>query len=110
MYNKRKICPVKFRLTMDFARLLGYYLAEGSAPRHISLVIAKHEDDLLEEIKRSLVPNVYRQMSMWRIRELLMKSLSALEHWADYLRDGLEKMPKQREYPNSSFLLLMNSN
>jgi intein/homing endonuclease len=30
---------------------LGYYLAEGSAPRHLSFVIGKKEDDLLEEIK-----------------------------------------------------------
>lgn len=52
-YNNKKICPLKIKLTKEFARLLGYYLAEGSAPRHISLVIGKHENDILKEIKES---------------------------------------------------------
>ncbi|MEK6890980.1 MAG: LAGLIDADG family homing endonuclease, partial [Nanoarchaeota archaeon] len=53
-YDKIPITSVKIPLTNEFARLLGYYLAEGSAPRHISLVISKKEDDLLEDIKKSI--------------------------------------------------------
>jgi ribonuclease J len=50
-YNKKQICPLKIKLNKEFARLLGYYLAEGCAPRHISLTINKSEQDILEEIK-----------------------------------------------------------
>ncbi len=50
-YNKIPISNLKISLTKEFARLLGYYLAEGSAPRHLSFVISKKENDLLEEIK-----------------------------------------------------------
>lgn len=53
-FGKIPISNLKIKLTNEFARLLGYYLAEGSAPRHISLVIAKHENDLLEDIKNSI--------------------------------------------------------
>lgn len=53
-FDNISICPLKIKLTKEFAKLLGYYLAEGSAPRHISLVIGKHEKDILEEIKESI--------------------------------------------------------
>ena len=53
-YDKIPICNLKLRLNKEFARLLGYYLAEGSAPRHISLVIGKHESENLREIKDSI--------------------------------------------------------
>ncbi|MBU3912617.1 MAG: MBL fold metallo-hydrolase [Nanoarchaeota archaeon] len=53
-YNNVPICPVKIKLSNEFARLLGYYLAEGSAPRHLSLVINKNETELLEDIKDSI--------------------------------------------------------
>jgi len=54
-YNKIPLCPLKIKLTKEFARLLGYYLAEGSAPRHISFVIGKHEEEMLNEIKNSII-------------------------------------------------------
>ena len=50
-YNKMKICPLKIPLNMEFARFLGYYLAEGCAPRHLTLTINKSEQDTLKEIK-----------------------------------------------------------
>ncbi|MBS3092737.1 MBL fold metallo-hydrolase [Candidatus Pacearchaeota archaeon] len=53
-YNKKHLLNINLKLNKDFARLLGYYLAEGSAPRHISFVINKKEDDLLKEIKTSI--------------------------------------------------------
>ena len=53
-YNRKPITYINIKLTKEFARLLGYYLAEGSAPRHISLVIGKHEEDLLREISSSI--------------------------------------------------------
>lgn len=53
-YCKTPICNLKIKLSNEFARLLGYYLAEGSAPRHISLVIGKHEKELLKDIKNSI--------------------------------------------------------
>ena len=53
-YGKMLLAPVKIKLTTEFARLLGYYLAEGSAPRHISLVINKNEKELLKDIKDSI--------------------------------------------------------
>ncbi len=53
-YNNKPICDLNLKLDNNFAKLLGYYLAEGSAPRHISLVIGKHENDILQEIKKSI--------------------------------------------------------
>ena len=53
-YNNIPICSIKMKLSDKFARLLGYYLAEGSAPRHLSLVINKNEKELLEDIKISI--------------------------------------------------------
>lgn len=53
-YGQKSLCNQIISLTPPFARLLGYYLAEGSAPRHISLVIGKHELELLEDIKNSI--------------------------------------------------------
>ena len=53
-YNNILLSNTKIKLTKGFAKLLGYYLAEGSAPRHISLVISKNEKDLLEDIKSSV--------------------------------------------------------
>lgn len=53
-YDKIPITAEKIKLNNDFARLLGYYLAEGSAPRHISLVIGKHEHENLNEIKNAI--------------------------------------------------------
>ena len=53
-YNKKPISNIKIKLSKEFARFLGYYLAEGSSPRHVSLVINKKEEDLLEDIKNSI--------------------------------------------------------
>ncbi len=53
-YDSIPIINKKLALTNSFARLLGYYLAEGSAPRHISLVINKNEEEILEDIKNSI--------------------------------------------------------
>jgi ribonuclease J len=53
-FNKIPICPLRIKLTKEFARLLGYYLAEGSAPRHISFVIGKHEEEILKDINNSI--------------------------------------------------------
>ena len=53
-FNNLPLCNLNIELTNEFARLLGYYLAEGSSPRHISLVIGKHEKENLEEIKNSI--------------------------------------------------------
>ena len=53
-FDSIQICNSKIKLTNEFARLLGYYLAEGSAPRYISLVIGRHEKQILEDIKNSI--------------------------------------------------------
>ena len=53
-YGNKQLFKTKIPLENSFARLLGYYLAEGSAPRHISFVISKHETDILKEIKDSV--------------------------------------------------------
>ena len=53
-FDSIPITPLRIALTKEFARLLGYYLAEGSAPRHLSLVISRDEKDLLEDIKRCI--------------------------------------------------------
>ncbi len=53
-YDKIPLTNLKIKLTNEFARLLGYYLAEGSAPRHLSLVIGKHEEQNLNEIINSI--------------------------------------------------------
>ena len=53
-YGEHRLFKAHIALDKAFARLLGYYLAEGSAPRHISLVINKRETGLLEEIKSSI--------------------------------------------------------
>ncbi len=52
-YAKRKISPRKIKLDYNFGRLLGYYLAEGCAPRHINLTFGSHEEDLVEECKKN---------------------------------------------------------
>lgn len=56
-YANKKICKKKIKLNKSFARLLGYYLAEGSAPRHVSVVFNKNEKDLIKEVKRSIEIN-----------------------------------------------------
>jgi|GEM_PF-213402 len=53
-YANKKICKKRIKLSKNFARLLGYYLAEGSAPRHLSLVFNANEKDLIEEVKRAV--------------------------------------------------------
>ncbi len=53
-YCNNPICNLKIKLSNEFARLLGYYLAEGSAPRRICLTIGKHEEELLKEIVHSI--------------------------------------------------------
>ncbi len=53
-FDSIPLCNLNIKLTKEFARLLGYYLAEGSAPRHLSLTIAKHENDILDEIKNCI--------------------------------------------------------
>ncbi len=52
-YGKSKICPRKIKLDNNFARVLGYYLAEGSSPRHISLVFGAHEKKIINEFLSS---------------------------------------------------------
>ena len=53
-YDSIPICDLKMKLTNEFARLLGYYLAEGSAPRRISLAIGKHEKEILDDINNTI--------------------------------------------------------
>ncbi len=50
-YNGNCIGPAELQLNNTTSRLLGYYLAEGSAPRHLSIVLNIDEIDLAEEIK-----------------------------------------------------------
>lgn len=50
-YNNNCISPTKLKLDNSFSRLLGYYLAEGSAPRHLSIVLNANELELADEIK-----------------------------------------------------------
>ena len=52
-YGKEKICPRRIKLDNNFAKLLGYYLAEGSAPRHLSLVFGAHEEEVIKEFLKS---------------------------------------------------------
>jgi len=53
-YSKKKIIPRKMILNKEFARLLGYYLAEGSAPRHICLTMGSHEKEQIKEAVNSI--------------------------------------------------------
>ncbi len=53
-YGTIPLCKTSIPLDVHFARLLGYYLAEGSAPRHLSFVIGKHEEELMQEIKEAI--------------------------------------------------------
>lgn len=62
-YAKRKLIPRKISLDKKLARLLGYYLAEGSAPRHLSFVLRKDEKDLIREIKSS-IENIFPNYSI----------------------------------------------
>jgi len=62
-YAKRKLIPRKISLEKNFARLLGYYLAEGSAPRHLSFVLRKDEKDLIREINFS-IENIFPNYSI----------------------------------------------
>ena len=61
-YNNRKICPINIKLSYLFAKILGYYLAEGSAPRHLSFSFNKNEKDLIGDltncIKRVFPSNI----------------------------------------------------
>ncbi len=50
-YRSRCIGPIKLKVEDKFCRLLGYYMAEGSAPRHLSIVLNITEIDLAGEIK-----------------------------------------------------------
>ncbi len=52
-YGNIKICPRKIRLENNFAKVLGYYLAEGCAPRHILLVIGSHEKEIIKDFLKS---------------------------------------------------------
>ncbi len=62
-YASRKIIPRKIRLDNAFAKLLGYYLAEGSAPRHIALTFGKSEKDFISQaiklIKKVFSSSIY---------------------------------------------------
>jgi mRNA degradation ribonuclease J1/J2/intein/homing endonuclease len=58
-YNSQPICPSVIKLDSEFCRLLGYYLAEGSSPRHISLVFGKHEKDLIQDA-RNLIRKYFK--------------------------------------------------
>lgn len=53
------IGPTELNVDQDFCRLLGYYLAEGSAPRHLSIVLNTQEQDLADEIK-GLVSKLFK--------------------------------------------------
>src|SRR3989344_1076906 len=63
-YGEHRLFKAHIALDKAFARLLGYYLAEGSAPRHISLVINKRETGLLEEIKSSIQAHFPRNINV----------------------------------------------
>ncbi len=54
-YAKRKILPRKIKLDINFARLLGYYLAEGSAPRHIAITFGSSEKEIINECKQLIL-------------------------------------------------------
>lgn len=58
-YAKRKIAPRKLPLNSDTARILGYYLAEGSAPRHLSLVFSKEELTLINDDLKPSIHSVF---------------------------------------------------
>ena len=48
-YGKIKICPRKIKLDNDFAKISGYYLAEGSSPRGVSLVMSANEKVIIND-------------------------------------------------------------
>ncbi len=64
-YSGNCIGPAQLGIDNKLCRLLGYYLAEGSAPRHLSIVLNVQESDLAEEIvgliNQLLKCSLYRQ-------------------------------------------------
>lgn len=50
-YCGKCLGPTHLQVDNEFCRLSGYYLAEGSAPRHLSIVLNAKELDLAIEIK-----------------------------------------------------------
>ena len=51
-YGGIKLIPRKIKLNKEFARFLGYYLAEGCAPRHLTLTFGNNEDEIISEFIR----------------------------------------------------------
>jgi mRNA degradation ribonuclease J1/J2/intein/homing endonuclease len=49
-YDRTPIAPAKLAVENDLMRLLGYYLANGSAPRHLAIVSNSLETDQTAEI------------------------------------------------------------
>jgi len=63
-YANAKITKREIKLDNNFAKLLGYYLAEGSAPRHIALTFGLKEEkkvvnDIVPIIKKIFPCNVH---------------------------------------------------
>lgn len=65
-YSGHCIGPAQLRMENKLCRLLGYYLAEGSAPRHLSIVLNVKEIDLADEIIECINQlfkcSIYRQV------------------------------------------------
>ena len=56
-YANAKITKREIKLDNNLAKLLGYYLAEGSAPRHIALTFGLHEE---KKLVNKIVPIIRR--------------------------------------------------